>query len=289
MSAAEGCAPSVPRSDWRARVGVVVAPIGVSYAWWRDAVVRVDRAGYAGVWTWDHFASRGGTGRPSLEAWTSLASIAPLTRAATLGTLVTNVMNRHPALLARIAATLQEASGGRVVVGLGIGGDPAEHAAFDIDLPPAAERVRRLEETVALLRALWSGQPVDLAGEFWRLRGALGLPAPEPVPPIVVAGQTRTGARMAARAGDAWTTRPELLDELLPVYRDELGRLGRRSGRVIVAFEGARAGTSYVAGTVWERDPVGELAAWRERGADEVVLTARTDADVTALEAMAAR
>lgn len=268
---------------------MVVAPIGVSYAWWRDAVVRVDRAGYAGAWTWDHFASRGGTGRPSLEAWTSLATVAPLTRNVTLGTLVTNVMNRHPALLARIAATLQEASGGRVVVGLGIGGDAVEHAAFGIDLPPVAERVRRLEETCVILRALWSGERVDVDGEFWQLRGALGLPAPRPMPPIVVAGQTRTGTRMAARAGDAWTTRPELLDALLPVYREARAALGRGPGRVIVGFEGPRARTSYVAGTAWQHDPAAELAAWRERGADEVVLTARTDADVEALEAMAAR
>ncbi|HET7703947.1 MAG TPA: LLM class flavin-dependent oxidoreductase [Candidatus Limnocylindrales bacterium] len=265
----------------------MVAPIGVPYAWWRDAVVRVDRAGYSGVWTWDHFASRG-TGRPSLEAWTSLATVAPLTRTVTLGTLVTNVMNRHPAVLARIAATLQDASRGRVVVGLGIGGDAAEHAAFGVDLPPAAERVRRLEETCVVLRALWSGERVDLAGEFWQLRGALGLPAPRPVPPIVVAGQTRTGARMAARAGDAWTTRPDLLEALLPVYRDARAVLGRGPGRVIVGFEGSRAGTSYVAGTAWQRDPAAELAAWRARGADEVVLTARTDADIDALEAMAA-
>lgn len=266
---------------------MVVAPIGVSYAWWRDAVVRVDRAGYAGVWTWDHFASRG-TGRPSLEAWTSLATVAPLTRSVTLGTLVTNVMNRHPAVLARIAATLQEASGGRVVVGLGIGGDVAEHTAFGIELPPAPERVRRLEETCVILRALWSGERVSVAGEFWQLRDALGLPAPRPIPPIVVAGQTRTGARMAARAGDAWTTRPELLDALLPVYREARATLGREPGRVIVGFEGPRAATSYVAGTAWHDDPARELAAWRARGADEVVLTARTDADVEALETMAA-
>jgi alkanesulfonate monooxygenase SsuD/methylene tetrahydromethanopterin reductase-like flavin-dependent oxidoreductase (luciferase family) len=218
-----------------------------------------------------------------LEAWTTLASVVPITRRATLGTMVTNVMVRHPALLARIAATLQEASSGRVVVGLGIGGDPNEHRAYGIPLPPAVERVARLEEAVAVMRALWSGHPVVRDSPFYPLDGALGLPAPTPTPRIVVAGQTDAGTRMAARVGDAWTTRPDRLDALLPVYRAACAEAGRQVGRVIVHVEGPRFGVDYVAGTTWASDPAGALAAWRERGADEVVLTARTAADVDAL------
>jgi alkanesulfonate monooxygenase SsuD/methylene tetrahydromethanopterin reductase-like flavin-dependent oxidoreductase (luciferase family) len=270
------------RGAWLERVGVVLTPIGVSYDWWRDAATRLDAAGYAGLWTWDHLASRG-TGRSVLEAWTTLAGVAAVTRRATLGTMVTNVMVRHPALLARIVATLQEASGGRVVVGLGIGGDPKEHRAYGIPLPPAAERVARLEEAVAVMRALWGGRPVSRDSPFFPLRDAIGLPAPDPIPPIVVAGQSTAGARMAARVGDAWTTRPDLLDDLLPRYRAACAEAGRDAGRVIVHVEGPRHGVDYVAGTGWASDPEAELAAWRRRGADEVVLTARTAADVDAL------
>lgn len=285
--AARDAASRVTTPRWLDRVGVTVAPVGVSYAWWRDAVVRLDAAGYAGVWTWDHLSSRGRSRRTALEPWTSLAAVAPVTRHVTLGTLVSNVMNRHPAVLARMVATLQEVSGGRVVVGLGIGGDPAEHEAYGIPRPPIPERVRRLEETAAVLRALWSGGVVSLDAEFYPLREALGRPVPEPLPRIVVAGQTAAGAGMAARAGDAWTTRPDLLDRLLPVYREAVHRIGTRPGHVVVGFEGPRGGTDHVAGTDWARDPEAMWEAWRARGADDVVLTARTDADIAALERMA--
>lgn len=268
--------------SWLAQVGVVIAPVGVSFDWWRSAAIALDEAGYAGIWIWDHHAGRGSR-RPTLEAWTTLAAVAPLTRRAVLGTLVSNVMVRPPTLLARIVATVHAVSEGRVAVGLGIGGDPAEHAAYGIPLPPAAERVARLEEQVGVLRSLWGGGVVTRESPFYPLRGALADPALEPPPPIMVAGQTLAGARMAARAGDAWTTRPELLERLLPVYREARAARGLDRGRVIVGFEGPRANTSYIAGTEWEADPEGALAAWQARGADEVVLTARTDADIAAL------
>ena len=275
--------------DWRRRVGVVVAPVGVTFAWWRAAAQRLDAAGYAGLWTWDHLASRG-THRPVLEAWTTLAAIAPLTERLTLGTLVTNVMNRHPAVLARQIATLQDASGGRVRVGIGIGGDEREHRQYGIPFPPARERVARLEDAVGVLRALWSGERVTRPSPFTPLEDALGEPVPQPLPDIVVAGQTAAGARMAARAGDAWAMRPNDLASLLPVYREALAAAGREGdGHVLVGFEAAKAGVDGVAGTAWAADPAGELARWLAQGADEVVLTARTDADLDALEAMAGR
>jgi hypothetical protein len=88
---------------------------------------------------------------------------------------------------------------------------------------------------------------------------------------------------MAARVGDGWTTRPDLLEALLPVYREACDAAGRPIGPVIVGMEGPRFGVDYVAGTGWAGDPERELAGWQARGADEVVLTARTDADIEAL------
>ena len=114
----------------------------------------------AHVRTTDHFVVRGARTTPVLEAWTALAVVGGTTRRLGLMTFVANVMNRHPAVLARMAATLQEATGGRLTLGIGIGGHPAEHAAYGIPFPPARERVARLEEAVAVMRALWTGGPV---------------------------------------------------------------------------------------------------------------------------------
>jgi alkanesulfonate monooxygenase SsuD/methylene tetrahydromethanopterin reductase-like flavin-dependent oxidoreductase (luciferase family) len=198
-------------------------------------------------------------------------------------------MNRHPAVLARMAATLQEVSRGRLVLGIGIGGHPAEHEAYGIPFPPVAERVARLEEAVAVLRALWSGEPVTRAGPFYPLRDAIALPRPEPMPPIIVGGQSPGGARLAARVGDGWTTRPDLLDELLPVYRKAADELGRDPGPVIVAWEGGRAGVDALTGSPWIDDPAGEWERWRRRGSTGVVLVARTTADVDRLVDAAGR
>ena len=82
-----------------------------------------------------------------------------LTERATIGSFVSNVMNRHPSVLARMTANVAALAPGRLDVGIGIGGFPEEMAMLGIDFPPAAERAERLEEAVAILRALWSGGP----------------------------------------------------------------------------------------------------------------------------------
>jgi alkanesulfonate monooxygenase SsuD/methylene tetrahydromethanopterin reductase-like flavin-dependent oxidoreductase (luciferase family) len=245
--------------------------------------VRLDEAGYAAIWSWDHFTTRGKQPNTVLECWTTLTATAVATRRVTLGSMVANVMNRHPAVLARMAATLQEASGGRVMLGLGIGGHPAEHEAYGIPFPDVPERVARLEEAVAVLRALWSGEPVTRPSPFYPLDEAIGLPRPDPPPAIIVGGQSPGGARLAARVGDGWTTTPELLARLLPVYDETRASAGLSRGPIIVAWEGGRAGEDALRGSPWVEAPGEEMARWRSRGADAVSIVARTTADVDAL------
>jgi alkanesulfonate monooxygenase SsuD/methylene tetrahydromethanopterin reductase-like flavin-dependent oxidoreductase (luciferase family) len=218
-----------------------------------------------------------------LECWTTLSAVAAVTSRLTIGTLVANVMNRHPAVLARMAATLNEVSGGRLVLGLGIGGHPAEHEAYGIPFPGVPERVARVEEAVGVLRALWTGGPVTRDSPFYPLRDAVALPSPNPPPAVIVGGQSPGGARLAARVGDGWTTRPDLLDRLRPVYEDASATLGRSPGPIVVAWEGGRAGEDALAGSPWIERPREEWSSWRDRGAAEVVLVARTTADVDRL------
>ena len=270
-------------------VGVVLAGIGVTADWWLDAAERLDAAGYRGIWAWDHFMVRAGRPKPVLEAWTLLSMGAARTSRATVGPFVANVMNRHPAVLAAMAATLASAAPGRLVLGLGVGGAPREHEQLGIAFPPVAERVARLEEAVAVLRALWRGEPVTRPSRWYPLRDATLLPAPDPPPRIVVGGQSSNGARLAARVGDAWTTRPDLLDRLRPVYLEACAAAGRQAGEIVVGFEDGRSGVDSIAGTPWASEPVAQLDAWRARGADSVVLTARTTADIDALVEAASR
>jgi hypothetical protein len=151
------------------------------------------------------------------------------------------------------------------------------------------ERVERLEDAIAVIRALWRGETVTRPSRWYPLREATLLPAPDPVPPIILGGQSRAGARVAGRVGDGWTTRPDLLDRLLPVYLEACSVAERSPGPVVVGFEDGRSGVDSIVGSAWALDPAVELAAWQARGATSVVVTARTTADVDALVEAAAR
>jgi len=272
-------------------IGVCLGSIGPDADWWLASARRLEAAGYDGVWCWDHFISRGDRRTPVLEAWTMLAAAAAQTERLRLGSFVLNVMNRHPAVVARMAATLQAVAGGRLVLGIGIGGHPAEHRALGIPFPDAPERAARLEEAVAVLRALWSGGPVDRDSPFYPLRGAMGFPRPDPAPAIIVGAQTRTGSRLAARIGDGWTAPSETFERDLPGYMASLAEAGRERGgqELLVAFEGGRSDRDALAGSAWIEAPRAELARWQAAGADGVIVTARTPADVDALVAAAGR
>jgi alkanesulfonate monooxygenase SsuD/methylene tetrahydromethanopterin reductase-like flavin-dependent oxidoreductase (luciferase family) len=266
-------------------IGVVIRTIGGDPATWLDSVRDLERAGYAGVWAWDHLMGPP-PGRPVVEAWTILSMAAALTHRVTVGTFVTNVMNRHPAVLARMASTLQAASGGRLIVGLGVGAETGEHAAYGMDYPPIAERAARLEEAVAVMRALWKGGPVTRESRTYPLRDAVALPVPEPPPRIIVAGETRVGARLAGRIGDGWTASIANFEGRLPDYLEALEKAGRRREDQVVLVEdneGDWLDDRSLAQSPWVLQPRATWERWRTAGADGAVILARSPADVATL------
>lgn len=223
---------------------------------------------------------------PVVEGWTILSLAAGQTTQVTVGTFVMNVMNRHPAVVARMASTLHIATGGRLVLGIGIGGAPKEHAAYGMDFPAASERVQRLEEAVAVIRALWTGGPVTRPSPFYPLTDAVAHPVPDPPPKIIVGGETRPGAELAARIGDGWSTFEDNFEANLPLYLEALEAAGRprEDQTVIVGFQGEwQKDASSVIDSPWVAAPRETWERWREAGADGAVVTARTTADVDAL------
>ena len=138
-------------------VGVNLTTIGIDARWWLETASRLEAAGYAGVWAWDHFVSRGRLDDPMLECWTTLAATAAVTSRIHVGSFVSNVMNRHPAVLARMVATIADLAPGRVELGIGIGGHPAEHTAYGIEFPAPPERAARMTSTASTSRAARSG------------------------------------------------------------------------------------------------------------------------------------
>ena len=256
----------------RMRIGVNPTSIGVTPGWWLDAARRLEAAGYDGVYCWDHFTSRGRPETPVLECWTTLAATAAVTTRMRVGSLVTNVMNRHPSVLARMVANVVALAPGRVDVGIGVGGNAVEAAALGIEFPEIAERVARLEEATAILRALWSGGPVSYEGRWHRLTDAYASPAPQPPPRIIVGGESPAGARMAARAGDGWTTTGAALPGLRSTYEEALEAAGRRRADVIVAVAVDLARDAAPGADPLLADLRGEAERWRSLGADELIL-----------------
>jgi alkanesulfonate monooxygenase SsuD/methylene tetrahydromethanopterin reductase-like flavin-dependent oxidoreductase (luciferase family) len=274
-------------------IGVNVATIGVEPGWWLAAARRLADAGYGGIWCWDHLLAPGDVAMPVVEAWTALTAVASTTERIEVGPFVANVMNRHPALLARMATTLHLLSGGRLVLGIGIGGGAREHAALGMPLPEPAERVARLREAVAVLRALWSGSPVTRASDHYPLLDACALPALGAPPPIIVGGETRAGARLAAEIGDGWTAFTLNFRENLPAYLEALSAAGRdrAAQRLIVGTQGGVFARDDEPDPLrpWVEAPTETWQEWRAAGADGAILTVASDAEVDRLVAAVER
>lgn len=214
-----------------------------------------------------------------------LSVAAGATKTIHLGTFVTNVMNRYPALLARMASTLQEASGGRLTVGIGIGGGGPEHRAYGIDFPEPPERAARLEEAVAVIRALWTGGPVTRPSRFYPLEAAHAFPVPDPAPRLLIGAGSPAGIRIAARIGDGWAAEIDGFEKLLPGYREALAAEGRtiEDQWIALGFGGGKSGEDALRDSPWVEAPRDEWARWSEQDVDEIVVTARTTNDIDAL------
>ncbi|HYN70171.1 MAG TPA: LLM class flavin-dependent oxidoreductase [Candidatus Eisenbacteria bacterium] len=268
-------------------IGVALGSVGATADWWLESARRLDEVGYRGVWCWDHFMGRGDPTVPVLEQWTILAAASGVTERIGLGTFVTNVMNRHPAVVARMASTLQAASGGRLTLGIGIGGFPGEHEAYGIPFPAVRERVERLEEAVGVIRALWTGGPVSREGRYYRLHEAHAHPPPDPPPAILIGAGSRAGVRLAARIGDGWAAEKPDFERFLPAYLEALDveRRDRSLMRIALGFTGGRSGQDALTASPWVAAPRDEWEQWQAAGADEIIVTARTPADVDGLVA----
>ena len=268
-------------------IGVCLRAIRAEPRWWLESARRLEAAGYKGVWCWDHFMGKGDPTVPVVEDWTILAMAAAQTERVTVGPFVLNVMNRHPALVARMASTLQIASGGRLILGIGIGGAPREHAAYGMAFPEPAERRDRLEEAIAVIRALWTGGPVTRESPYYPLVDAAAYPIPNPPPPIVIGGETPAGARLAGRIGDGWSAFDVNFEANLPLYLESLEAAGRNRAdqRVIVGFQGDWLGDESIADSPWLHAPREIWDRWHAAGADEVIVLAKSTDDVDALVA----
>jgi probable F420-dependent oxidoreductase len=165
-----------------------------------DWAEQAERLGFDALWFRDHILWHS----PVLDPFTMLGAIAARTSRLRLGPGVLLLPLRHPTLVAKAIATLDVVSDGRAMLGVGVGGEfPKEYEACGV---PLAERGRRADEALEVIRALWTGSPARHSGAFFSLDGAVMQPRPvqKPHPPIWVGGRSDAALRRAARAGDGW-------------------------------------------------------------------------------------
>ena len=208
---------------------------GVTWPELQDAAQRVEALGYDSLWLPDHLIAREGE-VPRLEAWEALAALAMVTTRIRLGPLVSPVSFRHPAVLAKMAATLDHISAGRVILGLGAGGMPEEHRQFGLHLGTPRERAERLEEAARLVRSLLNGTISDFTGKYYGTRGARALPTPvQSRVPFLIAGTGQRIRHIAAQLADMWNGigLPSAISRNVQDLRQQVSAAGRDPASVM--------------------------------------------------------
>ena len=184
----------------------------------------------------DHFHQIQFVGRPEepmLEGWTVISMLAGLTTKIKLGTLVTGIIYRYPSVLAKIAATLDVLSKGRLFMGIGAAWNEQESLAYGISFPSNQERLLRLEEAIQVIRKMWTEEPyASFEGKYYQIKNAYCNPKPiqKPSPPILVGGSgERKTLKIVAKYADACNLfgSPDTLKKKLDILKEHCKSVGR--------------------------------------------------------------
>ena len=218
---------------------------------------EAERAGWDGVFVWDHIAYRAPV-QAVADPWVVLAAMAMTTERVLLGPMVTPLARRRPVKLAREIATLDRLSGGRLVLGVGLGGDGSRELSATGEQTDDRVRARMLDEALEVLRLAWTGEPVHHAGEHYVVDGLRLLPTPvqRPGPPVWVALRrgNRAPLRRAARHDGAFpieVEHPGQLAELAAELRALRGDDPRPFDLVVGGPPGSDPAPYAAAGATW--------------------------------------
>lgn len=204
----------------------------------KKLVPLAEERGFDSFWVMDHFHQLQMVGMPSeamLEGWTTISSLIGVTNKIKLGTLVSGIIYRHPSILAKIGATLDVLSNGRLFMGIGAGWNEEESLAYGIasTFPSVQERLDRLEEAIQIIRKMWTDEPTaTFVGKYYQIKNAYCNPKPiqRPSPPILVggAGEKRT-LEIVAKYADACNLfgSSETVKRKLDVLKEHCKKVGR--------------------------------------------------------------
>jgi F420-dependent oxidoreductase-like protein len=190
----------------RVHFGVMLPQFGTTWSHAREVAEAAEEAGLDSVWAVDHLVGIPDEHESIFEGWTQITAIAATTRRVRVGHLVLCVSYRPPALLAKMAATLDVLSGGRLIVGLGAGWHQQEYGEYGYDFPPIGTRLAQLGETLDILRRLWTEERTTVRGRHFTVTDAVCNPKPAQrrLPILVGGGGEKVLLRHVARHADVW-------------------------------------------------------------------------------------
>ena len=209
-----------------------------------DLSQHVEATGWDGLWYADHFMpNQADNSGPTNENWTTVAALAALIPRVRIGQLVVGNTYRHPAVVAKMAATLDIISGGRLVLGMGAGWQRNEHEAYGVPYGTIGERLRRLDEACEVITGMLSNERTSVDGEFYHVTDAPLNPKPlqQPLPLLIGAMGEKVALRIVAKHATAWNTwaDPELFahkSSVLDKHCADLGRDPKEIERTVVAL-----------------------------------------------------
>lgn len=178
---------------------------------WPTLVERwqlLDTWGFDSAWVADHFVTSQRPSAPWFEGWTLLAALAARTGRIRLGTMVTTITYRNPAILAREALTVDHISNGRLELGIGAGGNPRDHTMTGVEIWDTRERVKRFREVVEIVDTMLRNEVTTYQGSYYQIKDAEMHPAPiqQPRPPLTLAALGPTTIKLAAKYADSWNS-----------------------------------------------------------------------------------
>lgn len=236
--------------------GVQIEPqFGYTWEMIKETALAAEAAGFESLWASDHFLIRpGAVDVNCLEAWTVLTAVACATKRLRVGAMVASQSYRNPVLHAKIAASLDHVSGGRVYFGIGAGWKEVEYKAYGMPFPRPGKRVRQLEEAIIIAKKLWTEPKADYQGRYYSVNDCVSMPKPVQDPlPVLVGGMGTKLLKVSARHADAvnfaWNTPLDTYEERLGVLAKHCDKVGRdydsirKSAGLHLALGGVESGT----------------------------------------------
>jgi F420-dependent oxidoreductase-like protein len=219
--------------------GVTLPQIKRSWAETRAAAEEFEHLGFASVWLNDHLYGVPGPQIPIMEAWTTLSAVGAITDRVELGTLVSPVGFRNPALLAKMVATLDNIAAGRVIVGLGSGWFQMEFEGYGLEFPPLRARLQQLDEAATLMRQMWTEPQPSFSGTHFRTASVFCEPKPVRRPPLLIGGGgEKVLLRLAAKHADIWNNlavHQVELEAKIAKLREHCDAIGRDPANITIS------------------------------------------------------